>query len=46
MEKADPYIRYKALIKLREENGLKFKDEKYKEEYKKYCDEINGVTQE
>ena len=46
LEAEDPYIRYKALIKLREENGLKFKDEKYKEEYKKYCDEINGANQE
>lgn len=45
LEAEDQYIRYKALIKLREDNGLKFKDEKYKEEYKKYCDEINGIEE-
>ena len=45
LEEEDQYIRYKALIKLREDNGLKFKDSKYKEEYKKYCDEINGTEE-
>lgn len=43
LEAEDQYIRYKALIKLREDNGLKFKDSKFKEEYKEYCDEINGT---
>lgn len=41
LEAEDQYIRYKALIKLREDDGLKFKDSKFKEEYKEYCDEIN-----
>lgn len=42
LEKEDQYIRYKALIKLREENKVKFKDKKFEEEYKEYCDQING----
>lgn len=45
LEAEDQYIRYKALIKLREDNGLKFKDSKFKEEYKEYCDEINGTEE-
>ena len=45
LEAEDQYIRYKALIKLREDNELKFKDDKYKEEYKEYCDEINGTEE-
>ena len=27
---------------MREDSKLKFKDSKYKEEYKKYCEQING----
>lgn len=42
LEAEDQYIRYKALIKLREENGLKFKDEKLEEEYEEYCEQVNG----
>lgn len=42
LEAEDQYIRYKALIKLREDNKLKFKDSKYEEEYKEYCDQVNG----
>ena len=42
LEAEDQYIRYKALIKLREDNGLNFKDTKYKEEYQEYCNQING----
>lgn len=42
LEAEDQYIRYKALIKLREDNKLKFKDSKYEEEYKEYCDQANG----
>ncbi|MBO4815833.1 MAG: peptidylprolyl isomerase [Clostridia bacterium] len=42
LEAEDQYIRYKALIKLREDNDVKFKDKKFEEEYKKYCDQING----
>ena len=43
LEANDQYIRYKALIKLREDNNLKFKDDKFKEEYKDYCDQINSA---
>lgn len=42
LESEDSYIKYKALIKMREDSKLKFKDSKYKEEYKKYCEQING----
>ena len=42
IEAEDQYIRYKALIKLREDNDVKFKDKKYEEEYKEYCDQVNG----
>ncbi len=38
LEDNDEKIRYKALIKLREKNGVEFKDEKYKKEYKEYCE--------
>ena len=39
LEEEDQYIRYKALIKFREENGLEFKDDKYKTEYEEYCEQ-------
>ena len=42
LEEEDQYIRYKALIKLREENNVKFKDKNYDEQYKEYCDQVNG----
>lgn len=42
LEAEDSYIKYKALIKMREDSKLKFKDSKYKEEYKEYCEQING----
>ena len=42
LEEEDQYIRYKALIKLREENNVKFKDKNYQEQYKDYCNQING----
>ena len=42
LEAEDSYIKYKALIKLREDSNLKFKNSKYKEEYKEYCDQVNG----
>ena len=45
-EQEDPNIRDKALIKLREENNLKFRDSKIKSEYEDYCKEINGETEE
>jgi len=41
LEAEDQYIRYKALIKLREDNKLKFKDDKLAEDYKEYCEQIN-----
>lgn len=42
LESKDPYIKEKALIKMREDSKLKFKDSKYKEEYKEYCDQVNS----
>ena len=42
LEEEDQYIRYKALIKLREDYNVKFKDKKYQEEYKEYCDQVNN----
>lgn len=45
LEAEDTYIKYKALIQLREDNKLKFKDSKFKEEYKEYCDELNGTEE-
>lgn len=42
LEADDQYIRYKALIKLREENNLKFIDSKFKKDYEEYCKKING----
>ena len=45
LEAQDEYIRYKALIKFREDNNLKFKDEELAEDYKEYCDEINPVEE-
>lgn len=44
LEAQDQYIRYKALIKLREDNNLKFKDEDLEEEYNKYCEQVNEVA--
>lgn len=38
LEDKDENIRYKALIKLREKNGVEFKDDKFKSEYEKYCE--------
>lgn len=46
LEAEDQYIRYKALIKLREDYKLKFTDEKFEEEYKEYCEEVNGTVEE
>ena len=41
LEAGDETIRYKALIKLREDNNLKFKDEDFDEDYKEYCKQVN-----
>lgn len=46
LEEEDSYIRYKALVKLREENGLKFDDSKYEEEYKEYCEQVGADSDE
>lgn len=44
LEEEDPYIIYKALIKLREDNGLKFKDSKFEKEYQEYCEQVNSAS--
>lgn len=44
LEAEDQYIRYKALIKLREDNGLKFKDSKFEKEYQEYCEQVNSAS--
>lgn len=41
LEAEDQYIRYKALIKLREDNNLKFKDKDLEADYKEYCEQVN-----
>lgn len=41
LEAEDQYIRYKALIKLREENKVKFRNNDYKKQYEEYCEEVN-----
>ncbi len=41
LEAEDQYIRYKALIKLREDNNLKFKNKDLEEAYKEYCEQVN-----
>ena len=46
LEAADETIRYKALIKLREDNKLKFKDDKLAEDYKEYCEQVNPVEED
>lgn len=46
LEAEDQYIRYKALIKIREDNNLKFKDDDLEEDYKEYCEQVNGTTTE
>ena len=41
LKAADEYIRYKALVKFREDNNLKFKDKDLEEDYKEFCEQIN-----
>jgi len=41
LESEDEYSRYKALIELREDNNLKFKDKELEEDYKEYCEQVN-----
>ena len=41
LEAEDEYIRYKALIKFREDNKLKFKDDELAEDYKEYCEQVD-----
>ena len=43
IESEDQYIRYKILVKLREEYKVKFKDEKYQKEYEEYCEQIENL---
>lgn len=43
LEKEDQNIRVKALIKLREDKNVKFKNKDLEEKYKEYCDEVNKV---
>ena len=45
LEEEDEYLRHKALIKLREENKIKFKDSSFEEKYKEYCDTVNGKAE-
>lgn len=40
LEAENEYIRDEALIKLREEKNLKFKDGKFKEQYEEYCKNV------
>ncbi len=42
LEKEDQYIRYKALIKLREDSKMKFKNKDLEEKYKEYCEQIDN----
>lgn len=44
LEKEDQYIRYKALIKLREDKKLKFKSENLEKKYEEYCNQVNTET--
>lgn len=45
LEAEDKYIRDKALIKLREDNNVKFKDKDFAEDYKDYNDKITKTTE-
>ena len=44
LEAEDQYIRYKALIKMREDYNLKFTNEKIEEQYEEYCEQVNEVA--
>ncbi len=44
LEKEDQYIRYKALIKLREDKKIKFKNKDLEEKYEEYCEQVNTAT--
>lgn len=44
LEAEDQYIRHEALMKLREDYKVEFKDEKFEEEYKEYCEEVKGTV--
>ena len=43
LEKENQYIRYVALVKLREDKNIKFKNKRLEEEYKEYCDQVNST---
>lgn len=44
LENEDQYIRYKALIKLREDKKLKFKNKELEKEYEDYCEQVNSAS--
>lgn len=46
LEDEDQYIRYKALIKLREDKNLKFKNKDLETKYEEYCKQVNASAQE
>lgn len=45
LEAEDTYIKYKALVQLREDNKLKFKDSEFKEQYEEYCKQVKGTEE-
>lgn len=45
LEAEDQYIRYKALIKLREDSKLKFKNKDLEEKYNEYCEQVNSTAE-
>lgn len=44
LEEENQYIRYQALIKLREDAKLKFKDKDLQEDYEEYCQEVEDAV--
>jgi len=46
LEVEDQNLRYKALIKFREDNNLKFEDKDLAEDYKEYCEQVNPTTED
>lgn len=45
LEAEDEYIRYKALIKMREDNNVNFKDKELAEDYEEYCKQVNPTEE-
>ncbi|MDO5555511.1 MAG: peptidylprolyl isomerase [Clostridia bacterium] len=46
LETEDQYLKHKALIKLREDNNLKIKDDKFKQEYEDFCKQVNTENEQ